>query len=132
MCVVYFLGPINNMKIIRFNNFVLILSLILLIFGCNLNGGCEGCGDCKYENFAENFLIKRIDKSIDTNYKIQFVNTENPEFEFELNQSYIKVSLPVFDDSIMQNQNQVYRIKGNRIISGTCAPENIHEIKLKN
>tara|TARA_B110000495_G_C22610958_1_gene364625 strand:+ start:221 stop:613 length:393 start_codon:yes stop_codon:yes gene_type:complete len=120
------------MKIIRFNNFVLILSLILLIFGCNLNRDCEGCGDCKYENFAENFLIKRIDKSIDTNYKIQFVNTENPEFEFELNQSYIKVSLPVFDDSIMQNQNQVYRIKGNRIISGTCAPENIHEIELKN
>ena len=120
------------MKYLKINNSTLIFSFTILMLGCNFNQDCNGCGGCRYETFEETFVINNIDKTDKTNYKIQFVNTNNADFKFELNKSYIKVALPEFSDSLMNSPNQVYRIKGDKIISGSCAPENIHEIELKN
>ena len=111
------------------NRFLFIIVLAILINGC---GDCDGCGDCEYEDFEETFKIQEIDSSVTTNYKILFVSSINPKFNFILNQSFVKAALTEFDDGVMKNEEQLYFIRGNKITSGSCAPENIHQIELKN
>ena len=117
------------MEFLIINRVLFIIVLAILINGC---GDCDGCGDCEYEDFEETFKIQEIDSSVTTNYKILFVSSINPKFNFTLNQSFVKADLTEFDDAVMKNEEQLYLIRGNKITSGTCAPENIHQIELKN
>jgi len=100
--------------------------------GCVRSEDCDGCGDCKYESFKGEFRIDNINMANDTNYRIRFVNTENLEFILELNQSYVKADIDEFNDNTMKDKSQIYIISGDLIISGSCAPENINKIELKN
>ena len=117
------------MKFLKINRVLFIIVLGILINGC---GDCDGCGGCVYEDFEETFKIEEIDSSVTTNYKILFVSSINPKFNFILNQSFVKADLPEFNDGVMKNEEQLYLIRGSKITSGSCAPENIHQIELKN
>lgn len=120
------------MKNLITHNYSLVFISVTLLSGSVSCESNEGGKNCEYESFTDEFHIDYINKTNDTNYRIRFVNLKNTEFTIELNESFVDASMNDFNDNLMHDKKQIYIIKGELITSGSCDPQKIQEIELKN
>jgi len=120
------------MRLLRLPIYKLLTAITILLLGCDNFKNKPGSGGCKYVNLTEDYRVDKIPKTTDTNYKIRFINTVRPELTRELKRNQIKADIPEFNDMMMQDTSKVYMITVGIITSGTCTPEIITGIELKN
>ena len=119
------------MNYLRINIFLLIIGMTILLVGCDNFKKKDG-GSCEYARLIEAYKIDQIDMKNESNYSIRFINKVRSEITRELNQNFIKENIPNFNSDIMQDTSKVYMITVDIITSGSCTPEIITGIKLKN
>lgn len=110
---------------------LIITGLVLLLTIYNKSRKKVG-GHCEYMISVGEYKIDQIEMKNDTNYSIRFINTMMPKITQELTQDFINRFIPNFSNEIIQDTNQVYIITADVISSGTCTPEIVTGIKLKN
>ena len=120
------------MKYLRLHIATLITGMTILLVGCDYSKNKPGSGGCEYVNLMEEYRIDKIDRINDPNYRIRFVNTVRSELTRELNRNQVKADIPEFNDNMMQDTSQIYIITVDMITSGSCTPEIITGIELKN
>jgi hypothetical protein len=120
------------MRLLKSHIYKLLTAITILLLSCNNFKNKPGSGGCEYFNLTEDYRIDKIIKTTDTSYRIRFVNMVRPELIRELNQNQIKANIPEFNDAMMQNVNKIYMITVDIIKSGSCTPEIITGIELKN
>ena len=120
------------MRLLRLPIYKLLTAITILFLGCDNFKNKLGSGGCKYVNLTEDYRVDKIPKTTDTNYRIRFINTVRPELTRELKRNQIKAGIPEFNDMMMQDTSKVYMITVGIITSGTCTPEIITGIELKN
>lgn len=120
------------MKYLRLHIFTLIIGMTILLVGCDNSKNKPGSGGCEYVNLMEEYRIDKMDIINNTNYRIRFVNTKNSEVTHELDINHVKADIPDFNDNMMQDTSQLYIITFDMITSGSCTPEIITGIELKN
>ena len=119
------------MNYLRINIFLLIIGMTILLVGCD-NFKKKDCGSCEYARLIEAYKIDQIDMKNESNYSIRFINKVRSEITRELDQNFIKANIPNFNREIMQDTSKIYMITVDIIKSGSCTPEIITGIKLKN
>ena len=120
------------MKYLKIHISIFITGLTIFLVGCDNSKNKPGSGGCEYVNLIEEYRIDKIAMINDTNDRIRFVNTMRPELTRVLNRNQIKADIPEFNDNIMQDTSQIYIITVDIITSGSCTPEIITGIELKN
>jgi hypothetical protein len=120
------------MKNLRLHITALLIGMTFFLVGCDKFKNKPGSGGCEYENLTEDYRIDKTAKTNDTNFSIRFVNTMRPNLTRELNRNQVKADIPEFNDTMIKDTSQIYMITVDIITSGSCNPEIITGIELKN
>ncbi|MGX7668763.1 hypothetical protein [Flavobacterium pedocola] len=121
----------NTKKIKIAVSFLVILIVSILIFQYKKNDSCEGCGGCDYKKFVDSVKVEKIvweKDSIDFMYLKSTIDT-NIEYQIDRHEFEMVIEKN-FDEKLITDTLNKYRISGEIITKGSCAPYIIEKMKL--
>lgn len=92
---------------------------------------CEGCGVCQYEKFTDTVKVEKIAFKNDSIDYINFKSTIYPDQKYQEDSRKLSFLIDKeFTEKEIKDTLNTYTISGDRIITGSCTPCNIHKIEL--
>jgi len=124
------------MMILKQKSGVIIALLMLFLNSCNsmhdsgLDTILDG-GGCEYEDFSDIFKVDNIKIIGDSIDEILFVSILDSDYQLGIYQDEVGRYMKGISREIINDTTQLFIITGERIISGSCTPINIYDIKVE-